>query len=361
MRAHNFGAGPCTLPVEVLEEVQAEFLDFGGSGMSVVELSHRSSEYEQVHNNAMRLMRSVSGAPDDFAILFIQGGATLQFGMIPMNLVGPDQKAGHVVTGSWAKAALADAKAVTSAYSAWDGADSGYTTMPATEELVIEPDTRYLHLTTNETIGGIRMVEFPRVEVPLVADVSSEFLARPIDWSAHDVVYGGIQKNLGPSGMSVVFIRKSLVDAGPSTLPKYLRFDWHAAADSLANTPAMFPTYVMAKVLTQIERSGGVEALERRSAAKAALLYDVIDGSEGFYSNPVDAAARSHMNVVFRLPNEELEREFLAEAARRHMVGLKGHRSVGGCRASLYAALELSSVEALSELMLGFAADHRGA
>lgn len=358
MRAHNFGAGPCTLPTDVLEEARDEFLDFAGSGMSVIELSHRSAEYEQVHLEAMRLMRVVSGAPEDFEILFIQGGATLQFGMVPMNLVKPGEQAGHVVTGSWAKAAFADAKAVTDAYPAWDGADGGYTSMPDPASIRVEDRTRYLHVTTNETIGGIRMIDFPRLGVPLVADMSSEFLARPVEWDLHDVVYGGIQKNLGPSGMAVVFARRALLEESPASLPKYLRYDWHAKANSLANTPAMFPTYIMAKVLDRIERSGGVAALEKRSAEKAALVYRAIDQSDGFYRNPVDPTVRSHMNVVFRLPSEDLERAFLLEAERRGMVGLKGHRSVGGCRASLYAALELSSVEALVELMNEFPGSH---
>jgi phosphoserine aminotransferase len=361
MRAHNFGAGPCTLPIDVLEEVRDEFLDFAGSGMSLVELSHRSSEYDSVHDETMKLTRSVSGAPEDFDILFIQGGATLQFGMIPMNLASAGQRIGHVVTGSWATAAYTDAKAVANAYAAWDGAEHDYTTMPAPSAVRVESGTRYLHVTTNETIGGIRMVELPAADVPLIGDMSSEYLARPIDWERYDLVYGGVQKNLAPSGMAVVFVRKASIESSPATLPKYLRYDWHAGANSLANTPAMFSTYVMGKVLARIEAAGGIAALEADSARKAATLYRAIDESEGFYRNPVDPAVRSHMNVVFRLPSEELERAFLAEAGRRGMIGLKGHRSVGGCRASLYAALELSSVEALAGLMDQFATDHRQA
>jgi phosphoserine aminotransferase len=361
MRAHNFGAGPCTLPTEVLEEVRDEFLDFAGSGMSLVELSHRSAEYDAVHEETVRLTRSVSGAPNDFQVLFVQGGATLQFGMIPMNLLSSAEKAGYVVTGSWAKAALSDARTVGNAYAAWDGVDDGYTTMPASTDVSIDPGTRYLHVTTNETIGGIRMIDLPEVGVPLVGDMSSEYLARPIEWDRFDLVYGGVQKNLAPSGMVVVFVRRAITESSPANLPKYLRYDWHAAANSLANTPAMFSTYVMGKVLARIEALGGIPFLEAQSAEKAALLYRTIDESDGFYRNPVDPAVRSHMNVVFRLPTDQLEEHFLDEAERRHMVGLKGHRSVGGCRASLYAALELSSVEALVELMQQFAADHREA
>lgn len=358
MRAHNFGAGPCTLPTEVLEEAQSELLDFEGSGMSVVELSHRSATYDGVHREALRLLRSVSGVPDDFEILLVQGGATLQFGMIPMN-VASDRPVGYVMSGSWAEAAFGDAVLVADAYQAWDGAGSGYTTMPDPSEIALRPDTRYLHVTTNETINGIRMIQFPDLGVPLVADMSSEYLARPIAWELYDLVYGGVQKNLAPAGLSVVFVRRSVIEEAPESLPRYLRLGWHSAADSLANTPPMFSIYVMAKVLARIESSGGILALEARSAEKSGLIYGVIDGSDGFYRNPVDRRVRSHMNVVFRLPTEDLEREFVDAADRSGLVGLKGHRSVGGCRASLYAALSMESVATLAEFMTDFAAENR--
>lgn len=358
MRVHNFGAGPCTLPTAVLEEVGDELLDFEGTGMSVVELSHRSAAYDAVHREALRLVRSVSGAPEDFEILFVQGGATLQFGMVPMNLAG-NGPVGHVITGSWAKAAYADAGLVTDAYVAWDGSESGFTTMPRPDEIEVRPATRYLHVTTNETIGGIRMMDFPDLGVPLVGDMSSEYLARPIPWELFDLVYGGVQKNLAPAGMAVIFIRRSLLDSAPETLPKYLRFAWHAAADSLANTPPMFSIYVMAKVLARIERDGGIGVLERASAEKAGIVYEAIDSSDGFYRNPVDQAVRSHMNVVFRLPTEDLERTFVAEAESAGLIGLKGHRSVGGCRASLYAGLSVESAAALAGFMADFAGKNR--
>lgn len=354
MRVHNFGAGPCTLPTGVLEEAAEEMVDFAGTGMSVVELSHRSAVYDEVHEAALRLTRSVSRAPEDFEILFLQGGATLQFGMIPMNLAGPDVPVGFVSSGNWAKAAFVDAALVADAYLAWDGAPANHTGMPHPDEIVLRPNTRYLHICTNETIGGIRMVDFPQVDVPLVADMSSEYLARSIDWSLYDVVFGGVQKNLAPSGMAVVFIRKHLLAELPEGLPKYLRYGWHAKARSLANTPPMFSIYVMAKVLAHIEDSGGIEALERRSAHKAGLVYAAIDQSDGFYRNPVDERVRSHMNVVFRLPSEDLERQFVGEALEAGLVGLKGHRSVGGCRASLYAGLSEESAETLAAFMADF-------
>lgn len=358
MRAHNFGAGPCTLPTSVLEEAKEELLDCNGSGMSVMEMSHRSPDYDAIHREALDLTRRVSGAPDEFRILFIQGGATLQFGMVPQNLLVDGARAGHVMSGSWAERAHADAAIVGDAYVAWDGGPD-YRAMPDPASIEVADGTRYLHVTTNETIGGIRMVDFPDLGVPLVADMSSEYLARPVDWRLFDLVYGGVQKNLAPAGMAVVFVRRSVLENVRSDLPAYLRYGWHDDSDSLANTPPMFTIYLMGKVLAGIEDMGGIEALERVSAEKAERVYAVIDGSDGFYRNPVDRRHRSHMNVVFRLPSDELEMAFLAEAKKRRMVGLKGHRSVGGIRASLYAALPMKSVDALVEFMESFAAGNR--
>lgn len=358
MRVHNFGAGPCTLPLSVLEEAQAELLDFHSSGMSILEMSHRSKAYEEVHRRALDLTRQVSGAPAGFEVLFIQGGATLQFGMVPMNLLGPGERAGYVVSGSWGKRAISDGAEVADVYAAWDGASSGYTRMPSPAEIQIAEGTRFLHVTTNETIGGIRMVEWPETTVPLVADMSSEYLTRPIEWERYDLVYGGVQKNLAPAGLAVVFVRSAVIELVERSLPSYLQYRWHAAADSLANTPPMLPIYIMGKVLERIEEGGGIPTLEKASAAKAGAVYAAIDESMGFYSNPVERQCRSHMNVVFRLPTPELEKEFITEAEARGMIGLKGHRSVGGCRASLYAALEMASVEALVTFMGEFRKAH---
>lgn len=356
MRAHNFGAGPCTLPLEVLEEVQAEFVDFAGTGMSLIELSHRSPEYEAVHDEALALAREVAEAPQDFEVLFIQGGATLQFAMLAMNLLNGNLRAGYVVSGSWGKRALEDAGPHGDVYAAWDGKADSYARMPMPREIELRPQTRYLHITTNETIGGIRMVEFPRPDLPMIADMSSEFLARPIEWDLYDLVYGGVQKNLAPAGMAVVYIRKSAIEGSNADLGSFLRYSWHAETKSLGHTPPMFPIYLMGKVLRRMKAAGGVRALEKEAQEKSGLLYRIIDESGGFYSNPVDPAARSHMNVVFRLRDEAAERAFLKEAEVRHMIGLKGHRSVGGCRASLYAALSMDSVELLSDFMKEFQA-----
>lgn len=355
MRVHNFGAGPCTLPLEVLEEARGELTDFAGTGMSVIEVSHRSPAYAEVHRQALDLAREVAGAPPEFEVLAIQGGATLQFGMVAMNLLGEADRAGHVVTGSWAKKALADARRVGDAYPAWDGAATGYTRAPEPGEVVVEPGTRYLHVTSNETIGGIRLVEWPDAGPPLVVDMSSDYLARPIPWERVDAVYGGIQKNLGPAGVALVFVRSGALDPSAVTrLPSYLSYAWHAEAGSLANTPAMFSIYLMGKVLRRIRDRGGIEALERETAEKASILYAAIDGSDGYYRSPVDPRHRSQTNVVFRLPDEESERRFLSQAAAGGFAGLAGHRSVGGCRASLYAGLEKESVEALAAFMDDF-------
>lgn len=357
MRVHNFGAGPCALPLDVLEEVRDEFPEYGASGMTVVEMSHRSGDYQAIHDETKRLARQVSGAPDDFEILFLQGGATLQFGMVPMNLVEQGDRAGYVVSGAWAQKALADGAGF-GGYAAWSGEESGFTTMPAPGEVEIEDGSRYLHVTSNETIGGIRMVDFPDVAVPLVNDMSSDYLARPIDWDRHDLVYGGVQKNLAPAGMALVFVRRTAVSER-ADLVTYLRYSTHVDGDSLANTPPMFQVYVMGKVLAHLAARGGTGGLEERSAAKSSLVYAAIEDSDGFYRSPVDPKVRSHTNVVWRLPSVELEKQFVAESAGAGLVGLKGHRSVGGIRASIYAATEIDSVAVLCQFMADFARANR--
>lgn len=362
-RVHNFCAGPCTLPQSVLEELAAELVDFEGQGMSLIEMSHRSPVYDRVHHETLDRLRSLVQLPDDFSVVLTGGGATLQFAMVPHNLLTGTDRAGHVVSGSWAKKAVADAQRVADAYVAWSGADDEFTRMPTTDELQISDGTRYLHVTSNETIGGIRLPEFFDPGVPMVADMSSDYLSRPIPWHLFDVVYGGAQKNLGPAGLAVTFIRNSVLEQAPADLPDYLRFGYHADADSLANTPPMFSIWATGKVLAWMEANGGVEAMEKRAAERSAIVYDVIDGSGGFYRSPVAVGDRSHMNVVFRVgtgsDSEELEPLFLAEAEELGLVNLKGHRSVGGIRASIYNALPTESVETLAGFMARFA-DGRG-
>ena len=358
-RKHNFCAGPCTLPVSVLEEMRDEFLNYQGAGMSLIEMSHRAAQYDAVHQEARRLALEVFGAPEGFDVLFIQGGATLQFAMVPMNLLRPHQCAGYVNTGVWAKGAIADGGYYGELYTAWDGAGDGYARAPASPEIEVRDGTRYLHITSNETIGGIRFPEFPVVDVPLVADMSSELMARRIPWERFDLVYGGVQKNLGPAGMAMVFIRTAAAPAASESIARYLRYDVHLDKESLFNTPPMFAVAIVGKMLKWMRDKGGLDVIEREAAEKAALLYRQIDESEGFYVCPADPASRSHMNVVFRLPDEALESRFLAGAKSEDLLNLKGHRSVGGCRASIYNAMPHTSVEVLGDFMHRFRTGNR--
>ena len=355
-RVHNFCAGPCTLPVPVLEEVRDELLDFDGTGMSIIEGSHRAAAYDTVHMGALADFRSLAAIPDDFAILFLQGGASLQFAQVPMNLLAEGQTAGYLNTGAWGGKALGDALKVAPVYEAWSGAGEAFMRMPAADEIEVRGDSTYLHVTTNETIGGIRLPDLPSVDVPLVSDMSSDFLSRAIDWDVHDLVYGGAQKNLGPAGLAVVVVRRDRLSGHGRNLASYLDYATHEANDSRANTPPMFAIYVMGKVLRWMQAEGGLGEFERRAAERASLVYGAIDGSDGWYTCPVDVASRSHMNIVFRLPDEDLEKRFAAEAADAGMVNLKGHRSVGGIRASVYNAMPVASVETLVDFMGSFRA-----
>jgi phosphoserine aminotransferase len=358
MRIHNFSAGPCTLPLEVLAEARDEFVDYHGAGAALIEMSHRSPEYDEVHVDALAAARRLAGAPDDFDVLFLQGGATLQFAMVPMNLLGPGDHARYALTGSWSQKAYADARHHGGVDVAWDGADVDHARTPGPEELRVGSGDRYLHLCSNETIGGLRWPVWPDVGVPLAVDMSSEYLARPIPWDLVDVVYGGVQKNLGPAGLTIVFVRRSVLDRVPH-LATYLSWATHARTHSLHNTPPVFAVWITGKVLRWLEGRGGVAALEADAAHKAGLLYDVIDGSAGYYRCPVEPAHRSHMNVVFRLPSPDEEARFVVEATERGLANLKGHRSVGGIRASVYAAMPVAGVEELAGFMTEFAAAHR--
>ena len=353
-RVYNFGAGPCTLPLSALEEAQEEFTNYMDSGMSVIELSHRGKEYAQTHAEAMALAKEVFGAPEDFEVMFIQGGATLQFSMIAMNLLKEGKKGAYIDCGAWSGKALKDASYYGDVYAAWDGKNENYTRMPKNSEIKIQPDTSYLHITTNETIGGIKTIEWPDVDVPIVADMSSDFMTRPIPWEKFDIVYGGAQKNLGPAGMAIVFIRKSIIEHTNKNIGGYLRYDIHCKKESLYNTPPVFSIYMMGKVLKWMKDLGGLEEIERRAIAKADVIYNAIDSSDGYYNCPIVKEYRSVMNLVFRLPTEELEAKFIKEATANGMIGLKGHRDVGGCRASCYNAMVSEGVVALAEFMSKF-------
>ncbi|MDH3731824.1 MAG: 3-phosphoserine/phosphohydroxythreonine transaminase, partial [Acidimicrobiia bacterium] len=306
-RIHNFSAGPCTLPLSVLEEASAELVDFQGNGMSIVEMSHRSAPYEAVQDRCLALAAELFAVPDDFETLILQGGATLQFAMVPMNLMVEGRPAGYVDSGAWASKALADAGHYGDAYAAWSGEADGYRAMPQPADLTLRDDTSYLHVTSNETIGGIRMTSWPDAGVPLVGDMSSDYLSRKIPWDLFDLVYGGAQKNLGPAGATLVFIRRSALENANADIGAYLRYSSHASKASMYNTPPVFAVYMMAKVLEWMKAEGGVDEMERRAAARAGLVYGAIEASGGFFSSPVESADRSHMNIVFRLQSPDLE------------------------------------------------------
>ncbi len=353
-RVYNFCAGPCTLPLEVLQEAQAEFVDYQDSGMSLIEMSHRGKHYDDVHMEVIALTKEIYGVPDDFSVLFIQGGATLQFAMVPLNLLTAGTKGAYTNTGTWGKGAITDGKTCGDIYVAWDGNDDNFIRMPTADEIQLKDNTRYLHITSNETIGGIRYPEFPDVPVPLVVDMSSDYMSRKVSWEKFDLVYGGVQKNLGPAGMAMVFIRDSILENSNKDLARYLRYDIHKDKDSMFNTPPVFPIYMTGKVLKWMKAKGGLETIQAEAAQKSGLIYAAIDNSNGYYRSPVDVACRSHMNIVFRLPTEDLEKKFLEESAQAGLLNLKGHRSVGGLRASIYNAMPIEGAQALADFMADF-------
>ncbi len=356
-RIFNFSAGPCTLPVPALQSAADEFMDYDGKGMSLIEMSHRSKEYDAVHMEAMDLVKRLYGLPDNYKVMFIGGGATLQFAMVPMNLMGPGGQCDLTLTGAWAKKALADAKLIGNVNLAYDGTDESFMNLPAVADLKVNPDAAYFHMTSNETIGGVQWKDFPDTgDVPLVCDMSSDFVSRRIDVSKFGLIYAGAQKNAGPAGTSIVIIREDLLERTSDQLPAYLRYSIHAAKDSMYNTPPVFPIYMVGKTLKWLEDQGGLEAAEKMSAERAGLIYGAMAKNPGFYSCPVKEHCRSEMNIVWRLPSEELEKQFVAQALAEGMSGLKGHRSVGGCRAPVYNAMPIEGAKALADFMDEFAA-----
>ena len=359
MRKHNFYAGPSALPLPVLEELQKTMTDYHGLGLSLVETSHRSNEYDEVHESAIGGIRALLDVPDTHDILLLGGGATVQFAMVPMNLMPPGGRADIVHSGSWAQKALADIKKLGSANVLYDGSENDFTTLPEPQEIHPTDGASYLHITSNETIGGLQWKQFPGTgDVPLVADMSSDILSRRIDVSEFGLIYAGAQKNLGPAGVTVVIIRKDLLDRAPDSLPTYLNYRTHASKNSLFNTPPVFSVYALSLVMNWITSEGGLDAVAKRNVTKSAMLYRTIGSNPEFFRCPVDERYRSDMNVVFRLPSEELEKSFIAEADERDMIGLKGHRSVGGIRASIYNAVSPESVEVLTDFMQEFAQRH---
>jgi phosphoserine aminotransferase len=352
-RVHNFGAGPAVLPLPVLERVRAELLDFAGTGMSVMEMSHRSAAFEGIIQKAEADLRSLLRLGPDHAVLFLQGGASLQFAMVPANLRAASASADYVLSGHWSKAALKEAQKSGRARVAGSTEGSAFDRVPAQGELDLDPGAAYLHFTSNNTIYGTEWPTPPEPlpGVPLVCDASSDALSRPIDVSRYGLLYAGAQKNLGPAGVTVVVVRKGLLERTPGGLPAMLDYRLMAEKASLYNTPPTFAIYVVGLVLEWLAQTGGLAEAGRRNEAKAALLYEAIDASGGFYRGHAQPASRSRMNVTFRLPSEELEKAFLKEAQAERLDGLKGHRSVGGLRASIYNACPIESVAALAGFM----------
>lgn len=356
-RVHNFNPGPAGLPLPALERAQRELLDFEGTGMSIIEHSHRGKAFDAVHNEAISLLRRLLRVPDDYHVLFMQGGASMQFAVVPMNLLPPDRSADYILTGGWSEKAFEEAKRVGKARVAGSTAvDKRYTRIPRQDELSLDPDAAYVHMTTNNTLFGTQWHWLPETGgVPLVADMSSDILSRPMDISRFALIYAGAQKNIGPSGLTIVIVRKDLVDSARKDIPVIFRYATYAANNSLYNTPPTFAIYLMRNVLAYTLEVGGLEEVERRNRKKGELLYATLDANPDFFLAPVEKESRSFMNVVFRLPSEEMEKRFVAEAAKEGMVGLAGHRSTGGIRVSLYNAVSVESVERLTAFMRDFA------
>lgn len=354
-RAYNFNAGPAALPLAALEKAQAELIDFNGTGMSVMELSHRSKDYEAVHNQAIALLKELLGIPEGYEVLFLQGGASLQFAMAPMNFLAPGKKAGYVMTGFWSEKAYAEAEKLGEVFVAASAKEGNYRRIPALDKIKYDADTAYLHITSNNTIFGTEWPDFPDTgTVPLIADMSSDILAKPFDVSKFALIYAGAQKNLGPSGVTVVIIRKDFLEKANKNLPTMLKYATFAKDNSLYNTPPTFSIYMIKLMLEWVKDQGGLAGIYQRNQEKAALIYDAIDASNGFYVGHAQPEARSLMNVTFRLADEALEKKFLDEAKKAGFVGLNGHRSVGGCRASIYNAVPYEACKALRDLMLAF-------
>jgi len=359
-RPMNFNPGPATLPLPALERAREELLDFAGTGMSVMEHSHRGKEYEKVHDEAILLLRELLAIGADYEVLFLQGGASMQFAHVPMSFLPPGGSADYVVTGAWSEKAHAECVA-------WAGVagarvrvaastkEGGYVRAARPDEARLDPGAAYVHFTSNETIHGVQYLDLPRFgDAPQICDMSSDILWRKIDVSRFSFLYAGAQKNIGPSGVLVAIARRDFLDRGRRDLPKILQYRSHAEARSLLNTPPTFAIYLMRNVLSLLKAGGGLDAVERRNRAKAAEIYAAIDRAAGFYRCPVEASSRSVMNAVFRLPTEDLEKRFAAEARDGGMVGLEGHRSVGGIRVSLYNAVEPEWVTALASFMNDF-------
>src|SRR5438094_7930569 len=353
-RIFNFSAGPAVMPLPVLEEAQRDMLSLPGVGMSVMEISHRSKTFDEIIQGAEAGLRELLGIPKDYAVLFLQGGASLQFAMVPMNFLSLDSAADYIVTGSWGKKAVKEAQKFGNVDMAANMADGGFTRVPNQDELQLNPAAAYVHMTSNETIEGVEFKTKPDVgDVPLISDMSSNILSKPIPVEKYSLIYAGAQKNMGPSGVTVVIMREDLLPRIREGLSMMLDYNMHAKNKSLYNTPNTWGIYILNLVCKWLKEKGGLAGMQQENEAKAKLIYDAIDGSD-FYRGHADPDSRSVMNVTFRLPSEDLEKKFAGEATAAGMDGLKGHRSVGGIRASIYNAFPREGCAALVEFMKEF-------
>ena len=355
MTIYNFSAGPAVLPKEVLQQAQAEMLDWHGSGMSVMEMSHRGREFMGIAAQAEADLRELMSIPANYKVLFLQGGASLQFAMIPMNLLRGKSSADYLNTGEWSKKAISEAKKFGAVNVVASSADKNFSYVPDFSTWKCDPDAAYLHITPNETIGGVEFDWLPETAVPIVADMSSTILSRPVDVSKYGLIYAGAQKNIGPAGLTIVIVREDLLGQVVAGTPTMLDYKTHADNDSMYNTPATYGIYIAGLVFQMLKRNGGIAAMEKTNIAKADLLYAAIDNSNGFYVCPVALVNRSRMNVPFTLRDSSLDGAFVKQADARGLLQLKGHRSVGGMRASIYNAMPLAGVQALVEFMGEFA------
>jgi phosphoserine aminotransferase len=361
-RIFNFSAGPAVLPMEVLQQARDELLDWHGSGMSVMEMSHRGKEFMSIAAKAEADLRELAHIPDNYKVLFLSGGASTQFAMVPMNLLRGKTRANYVNTGEWSRKAIKEAKKYCAVNIAATSEDANFTYAPAQDTWKVDPDAAYLHYTPNETIGGVEFNWTPDLarlgtHMPLVADMSSSFLSRPLDVPRFGLIYAGAQKNVGPAGLCIVIVREDLIGMPLEGTPTMFDYKIHADNDSMYNTPPTYPMYISGLVLEWLKEKGGLEAMEEINIAKAALLYDLLDTTD-FYHCPVARQDRSRMNVPFTLKNASLDDQFLKQAKARGLIQLKGHRSVGGMRASIYNAMPLEGVQALVDFMKEFANKH---
>ena len=353
-RVFNFNPGPAAIPLEVLQQAQSELLDYRGTGMSVMEISHRSKEFEAIIQGAEADLRELLGIPPNYKVMFLQGGASLQFAMIPMNFRPTGGSADYIVTGTWSKTAAKEAAKLGSNHLAANMESEGFNDLPS--KLDLDPKAAYLHFTSNETIHGVEFTTEPEppTGVPLICDASSDFISRPVEVSKYALIYAGAQKNAGPAGVVIVIAREDLLERVPANLPALLDYKAMASSGSLHNTPPCYSIYISALVFKWAKQLGGLPAVQKRNQEKAELVYKTIDESGGFYRGHAKPGARSMMNIPFRLPNEQLEEAFAAESKKSGLIGLKGHRSVGGMRASLYNALDIKASQALTDFMREF-------